>query len=177
VLTFRRRGTRSYHAVVSDEPGPQDGLIPEGLDFEGAPAFVYDTLCSLRMLGHEPPVQQYLQANPGIRAPILALSQVVAETGVRVGQVEKERPTIAERLKLYTPEEIWEFDLAIDVTAMFAANGGLTPDSRVILRSHLDFASELLSSHRWKHELHKAGQGPGQFRALRAHVPRHHPKP
>lgn len=68
-------------------------------------------------------------------------------------------------------------DLAIDVLAMLAAGGGLSPGTRASAAEDLRLLDQHVHGHHWKSQVHKAGQGPAEFRELRAHIPDHKPHP
>jgi hypothetical protein len=151
----------------------ESGLVPHGLDYGATAPFVNYSLFALAMLEDEPSVEQYGRANPDARRAIYALSGAVGRTGRRVresGQNSK-ADFQYENLKLYTAEEIWMFDLAIDVVAMLTTGGGLGQDNRMMVQDHLRWADKDTHSSHWKREVHKAGDGPPEFRELRAHVP------
>ena len=150
----------------------ESGLVPHGMNFGASAPFVYETLFGLLVLQDQPPVEQYGRANPDARRAILALSRAVGQAGIRVrdsGYGAKE--FLHGDLRLYTAEEIWMFDLAIDVLAMLTVGGGLHEGTLAIARDHLKGADEQTKDRRWRHEVHKAGDGPAEFRELRAHVP------
>ncbi|HUC56771.1 MAG TPA: hypothetical protein VMA95_05180 [Streptosporangiaceae bacterium] len=149
------------------------GLVPHGLDFGATAPFVYDTLFGLLALQDQPPVEQYGRANPDARQAIFALSRTAGQAGVRVrdgGQAKDE--FLEGHLRLYSAEEIWMFDLAIDVLAMLATGGGLHQGTLTQARDHLKRADEQTHSAHWRRAVHQAGAGPVEFRELRAHVPR-----
>jgi hypothetical protein len=122
-------------------------------------------------------VEQYSQGNPDAHRAIRALSTQVAQAGIRVRDTAKHGDMFAEHMNMFTAEEYWKFNLAIDVIAMFATGGGLTPDVRALMIEDLKSLDEHVHSHHWKSQVHKAGDGPVQFRELRAHIPHHKPRP
>ena len=147
------------------------GLVPLHLNYGGGAPFISDIFSALRRLESDHSVQQYLQVNPDAHRSIRALSTAVAKADNRVrdgGQAK----LLDERLKLFTPEEIWLLDLAVDVIAMLATNGGVQPGDRDMVLHYLRCIGEHAEGRHWKHEVHRAGDGPAEFRGLRAHVPR-----
>ena len=153
------------------------GLVPGGLGASAVAPFIELTLAALGLLGTDPVVQQYTQANPDAHRAILALSRAVAEAGIRVRDTARHHDMFDEHLRMFTAEEYWMFDLAIDVIAMFATGGGLKPDIRALMIDDLGTLDEHVHSHHWKSQVHKAGDGPAEFRELRAHIPHHKPHP
>jgi hypothetical protein len=66
------------------------------------------------------------------------------------------------------------FDLAIDVVAMLATSGGSLANRDMII-SDLRTADKQVGTRQWRHQVHKAGAGPEQFRQLRELIPHHQP--
>lgn len=85
--------------------------------------------------------------------------------------------TPVERLKIYTPEEIWTFDLAIDVVRMLCELDGLTKETRARIGDSVGLIDQERVSHLWHKGLKKAGDGPEEFRELRYRVIRHSASP
>jgi hypothetical protein len=150
----------------------QAGLVPDGLDdcFTSAP-FLYLALSTFGMLSSEPAVQQYMRGVPQLLQQIRALSTAVSTAGVRVRDAGLLRDDYDQRLTVYTPEEIWTFDLGFDVIAMIGALDGLPGKTRAQLVSNMRLLDDNAHSHTWKHDLKKAGDGPAAFQELRAKVP------
>jgi hypothetical protein len=67
------------------------------------------------------------------------------------------------------------FDLAIDVVAMLATNGGSRSDTHDMIISDLRSIDKHAHSRQWRHQVKKAGAGPAQFRQLRELIPHHQP--
>lgn len=153
------------------------GLVPNGLDYEVVAPFIYLTLTTLYLLGTEAAVKEYLSVEPEAHQAIRELCTAVAAAGVRVRDSGQVRNQYDVRMGLYTAEEMWLFNLAIDVIAMLVALGSFSPGTRALLSSDLQTLDEHSSSHHWKKEVKKAKDGPAQFRNLRAHVPHHMPIP
>ena len=118
-------------------------------------------------------MEQYGRANPDARHAIYALSGTIGQVGIRVRDsgAGKKADFMHENLRLYTDDEIWMFDLAIDVLAMLSTGGGLHDGVRTQALDHLKRADEHSHDGHWKRALHHAGDGPEEFRVLRAHVP------
>jgi hypothetical protein len=157
--------------------GDESGLVPSGLGASAVAPFIELMLATLGLLGTEETVRQYSQADPDAHRAIRALSTQVAEAGIRVRDTAKPGDMFAEHMRMFTPEEYWKFNLALDVIAMFATGGGLSPDTRALIISDLKTLDGDANSHHWKHEVKKAGDGPAEFRDLRAHIPHHKPHP
>ena len=153
------------------------GLVPYGLDYEVVAPFIYLTLSTLYLLGTEPSVQQYLSVEPEAHRAIRDLSTAVAGAGVRVRDSGRVKNEFDVHMGLFTAEEFWLFDLAIDVIAMLVSLGGSKPGTRALVASDLRSLDKHVHSHHWKREVKKAGDGQARFRELRAHVPHHTPRP
>jgi hypothetical protein len=152
-------------------------LVPPGVDdcWSSAP-FLSLTLSALNMLGSRAVIRDYVNARPGLLASIRELSVAVSTAGVRVRDSGALQNDYDSRLSIYTPEEIWTFDLAFDLIAML---GTLEQDSetRALVASDLRSLDEEVTERAWKKQLGKAGDGPAQFRELRSVVPPHSPNP
>jgi len=155
----------------------QAGLVPDGVDdcFLSS-SFLYLALGSLAVMGLDPVAQEYTRRE-GIHQMIRALSTAASQAGVRVRDSGLLRNHSGDDLGAYTPEEIWTFDLAIDVIAMLGSLDGVSASTRANAASDLSSLDESVHSHRWQKELKKAGQGSPAFQELRAKVPRHKPHP
>lgn len=166
-------------AVVHYSFDDQVSLVPANADdcMTSAP-FLFLTLSTLGpALSIEPAVQEYTRHQPGLHAKIRALSTAVSAAGVRVRDDGLLKDDFDDNLKVYTPEEIWLFDLAIDVIAMLGTLGGLPKAKHAQVASNLRSLDQSVDTHTWKKELKKAGAGPAEFRELRAGLPRHTPSP
>jgi hypothetical protein len=151
------------------------GLVPPHLNYGAVAPFIYETMFALELLSDENPVRQYTRAEPDAHRAILALSRAVALTGIRVRDTNKKGDAFDEHLGLFTADEIWMFDLAIDVVAMFATGGGLSSDTGGMAQDRLRSIDKHVHSHHWKAQVRKAGEGPAEFRALRNSIPHHRP--
>ena len=159
--------------------GGNDGgfleIVPPHLDFGATSPFIDRTLFALLELAGESAVQQYLHANPESQKAILELSRIVGQAGARVREAQGPHIVIDEQIKYYSAEEVWMFDLAIDVVAMLATNGGSRSDTDGMIISDLRSIDKHAHSRQWRHQVHKAGAGPAQFRQLRELIPHHQP--
>jgi hypothetical protein len=165
------------HAAASHGPashGPGLGLVPAGTDDCSTSApFLYLTLAALGSgLSFEPVVREYARANPAQATRIRALSTAVSAAGVRVRDAGLLKDSFDQNLRVYTAEEIWTFELAIDVIAMLGALDGLPGQARAMVAEDVRTLNGTARGHHWNSELRKAGTGPEQFRQLRAEIPR-----
>jgi len=109
----------------------------------------------------------------GIHQQVRDLITAVSAAGVRVRDDGLIKSDFDDNLKVYTPEEIWCCDLAIDVLAMLGSVEGLSPSNLAQFKTDVRRLDDEVNSHRWKHELKKAGAGLPQFQQLRTLVPHH----
>ena len=159
--------------------GDDTALVPSGVDDCSTSApFLYLTIGTFdAVLSSEPVVQEYIGRHAGLHQKIRELTTAVSQAGGRVRDAGLLKDDFDDNLKVYTPEEIWTFDLAIDIIAMYSILDGLPGDSRARLASNLRSLDQSVTEHTWKKELKKAGDGPATFDELRASVPRHVPHP
>jgi hypothetical protein len=169
------------HAHIRVDPPPvryvayhdDHALVPDDVDdCSSSSPFVYLMLASLGLLSTEPVVQEYTSAS-GLHGQIRALSTAVSAAGVRVRDGGLLKDSFDQNLDVYTPAEIWTFDLAADVIAMLGAVTGLPGKTRAQIADNIKSLDWNEHRHTWKKDLKKAGEGVGEFRALRAGVPRH----
>jgi hypothetical protein len=156
-------------------PGGYLDMVPMHLDYAASSPFIDRPISALRMLNGEPTVQQYLHANPQAQQGILELSRTVGGIGARVRDANGPHIVIDDSLKYYSADEIWMFDLIIDVMAMLVTGGGLRPDNHDRVFDELRSADKHRKSAHWRRQVHKAGAGPTQFRQLRELIPQHQP--
>jgi hypothetical protein len=116
-------------------------------------------------------VQQYTRAAPAALAAIRELCSAVAAAGVRVRDSGQMRDSFDERLGLFTAAEIWLSELSFDVIAMLGGLAGLSPGTHARVADDLKSLDEEAHAHHWQAAVRKAGDGPPEFRELRAHVP------
>jgi len=150
------------------------GLVPAGTDDCSTSApFLYLTLAALGSgLSYEPVVREYARANPARATRIRALSTAVSAAGVRVRDAGLLKDSFDEHLGVYTAEEIWTFELAIDVIAMLGALDGLPGQARARAAEDVRTLNETAHGHTWRKGLKQAGTGPAEFQPLRAEIPR-----
>jgi hypothetical protein len=154
----------------------QFGLVPTGLNYGATAPIIYLTLSALATMGGESSVEQYISAQPAAHQAILALSRAVARAGIRMAESDP-KAVIDDHLRLFSAEEIWMVDLAIDVVAMLGTGGSLHGDTRVRVLDKLKELDRHVDSHQWRKLVHKAGAGPAEFQQLRTHIPPHKPRP
>jgi hypothetical protein len=164
-------------AIMLAMYGSDTGLIPNGTDCEVLAPFLSLTMSTLNLLGIDPVVRQYVSAAPEAHRAIRELSAAMAAAGVRVRDTTRRHDFFDEHIREFTPEEIWMFDLAIDVIAMLGTLGGLSPGTHAQILDDLRSLDRFPHNHHWQKEVRKAGDGPAVFRELRAHVPHHKPHP
>lgn len=166
---------RWCHAQVRFEsPASQVGLMPSDLDDCATSApFLYLILSAFYLLGTQDVVQQFTARNPALHQQIRALTVATSAAGVRVRDAGLLKDDFDNRLGVYTPDEIWTFNLAVDVIARLGALEGLPSSTHAQIVSDLKSLDESAHSHTWKKELKKAADGVPQFRELRAAIPPH----
>jgi hypothetical protein len=81
------------------------------------------------------------------------------------------RDSFDENLQVYTPEEIWTFDLAFDVISMLGAVEGVRGGTRASIVDSLRSLDWTARLHAFRKDLRKAGPGPEALRELRDRVP------
>ena len=155
------------------------GLVPDAADDCSTSApFLYLLLSTLGPgLSNEPAIQDHMRTEPVLRQSIRALATAVSDAGVRVRDGGLLRNDLDENLRVYTAEEIWIFDLAVDVAAWLCTLDGMPRKTQAQIVSNVRLLDQDVTAHTWKKELKKAGDGPQKFHELRAKVPRHTPNP
>jgi hypothetical protein len=147
-------------------------LVPDGVDNCGTSApFLYLTLTTFGFLSTVSQVKEYMRGEPGLLQHIRALTTAVSDAGVRVRDTGLLKDDFDDNLTVYTPEEIWTFDLAFDVIAMLGALNGLDGQTRARIVSNMRSLNRESSSHAWKKDMKKAGDGPLALREFRSQVP------
>lgn len=154
------------------------GLVPAGTDdCATSSPFLYLTLSALGLLSTQPAVHEFARQQPEAHQQIRALAAAVSAAGVRVRDGGLLRNDFDDRLRPYTPDEIWLFDLAIDVIALLGGLESLPGSTRAQISSDVRSLDQSVHSHAWHKGLRHAGEGPAPFHALRALVPHHTPHP
>lgn len=163
------------HAQVRYESlDSQAGLLPRDLDNCSTSApFLYLILSAFYLLGTQDAAKQFLARNPGLHQQIRALAVATSAAGVRVRDAGLLKNDFDDNLKVYTAEEIWTFNLAVDVIARLGELEGLPPSTHAQIVSDLKSLNDSTHSHHWKKELKSAGDGVPGFRELRDTVPPH----
>lgn len=165
------RTERAKIPVLSSDD--EVSLVPEDADdcMSSAP-FLFLALSTLGpLLSTEPVVREYMRGQPRLLPQIRALSTAVSAAGVRVRDAGLLKDDFDDNLAVYTPEEIWTFDLAFDVIALIGALDGLPGRARAKAASDLRTLDQDTRGHAWRHAMKKAGEGPVAFAELRATVP------
>ncbi len=164
---------------ILDMFGGARALVPAGVDDCNTSApFLYLMMTTFAPgLSGEKAVLSYVHQDPEFHRQIQQLTTAVSAAGVRVRDSGLLKSDFDENLKVYSPEEIWIFDLAVDVIAMLGCVDGLSDSSLARFKSNLRSLDAEVTAHAWKHGLKKAGTGPAQFQQLRARVPHHRPNP
>jgi hypothetical protein len=124
-------------------------------------------------LSTEKAVIAYVGNYPDFHHAIRDLSTAVSEAGVRARDSGMLRGEFDDNLRVYSPMEIWMFDLAVDVIAMLGSVDGISNSELFRFRENVRTLDQEVSSHYWKSALREAGPGVPQFQQLRASVPRH----
>lgn len=154
----------------------ETGLVPHDDEVHSTFApFMYLTLSALSLLSYEAAVRAWTRGQPVLHQRVRALSTAVVATGVRVRDGGQLNDDFDDSLGVYTPDEIWMIDLAIDVIAMLGILDGVRAGTRAQTASNLRSLDQNVDSHTWRKDLKRAGDGPAAFRDLRAAVPRHTP--
>jgi hypothetical protein len=150
-----------------------DTLVPEGVDAcRAAASFVSLTMSSLILLGLQPAVKDCMQREPGLLRQVQALSRAVSAAGVRVRDAGLLKDMFDSNLAVYTPEEIWTFDLAFDVIALLGALDGLTGEVHANMVTNLHSLDRYAHNDAWRNAMQKAGEGPVAWHEFRARIPR-----
>jgi hypothetical protein len=150
----------------------ESSLVPEGTDgCRTSASFLSLALSTLTFLGLQPVVKEYTQREPRLLEQVRALSRAVSTAGVRVRDSGLLKDSFDSNLAIYTPEEIWTFDLAFDVIALISALDGLTGDARAQAASNMGLLDGYAGRPPWQQAMATAGDGPVAWRELRAQVP------
>jgi hypothetical protein len=150
----------------------QDGwylLVPEGTDdcFTAA-ASLFLALSTFSLAGQQAPVKEYMRREPRLLQQVRALTTAVSAAGVRVRDAGLVRDGFHSNLAVFAPEEIWTFDLAIDVLAQLSALDGLTGEMRASIVQSVQQLDRDSRQKIWQKGMNKAGGGPVTWHELRA---------
>jgi hypothetical protein len=158
---------------MNANPADDDVLVPWDVDIFSGGRLVEELLTSLRVLSRDDVVEQYFSVQPQAHQSIRALSTAIGAAGAWPADRKPDYSHVD--LKRYTNQEIWLFDLAIDVIVMVAEIGGSGTRRGVLADVHrLD---DHVATHHWKQAVRKAEPGPPELHDLRASVPHHKPHP
>jgi hypothetical protein len=142
--------------------------LPDGDVYLPLPAF--PLLACFNTSAYDRAVQGFLAA-PGRIDSIRALAVAVQTAGQRLQDANVADDDVVQRgEKIYTPDELWTFDLFVDLLAWLESIGGIERDTRTSLRETVSLHDDLWRA-RSRKPLKKAGDGPEAFRALREAVP------
>jgi hypothetical protein len=128
----------------------------------------YDQYCGLSA---DPAVRSFVHSQPGIYEQIRAVGAVAGRAGVRVRDSGQLKSSFDDNLKYYTPDEIWCFDLAIDVLAMLAVVPGVSGSARFRALDALRNLNATCHGHSWHKQVRHAVDAPAAFGELRSRVP------
>jgi hypothetical protein len=150
----------------------RDNLVPEDVDRCAlSSVFLSAALSATWMLGTEPVVQEYMHREPRLIPQIRALSTAVSAAGGRVYDADLVGNRYDGSFEMYTPGEIWIFDLAFDVIALLRARDGLSRQTLTVVAGSMRWTDDLARRSAWKKAIKAAGEGPAAWHELRVRVP------
>lgn len=158
-------------------------LVPEEFEEDtDLPPFIELILFTLGYsptygLSAERAVREYAGQTPEVFQAIRALGSAVGMAGRRVRDAGLLTSRHDDNLRLYTPEELWNVNLATDVIAILNSLAGLSASARARIAQALGDLDDTERGHTWRRRLEQAGEGPVTFRALRGAVPARTPRP
>jgi len=159
-------------AILEAEVRAVDGhnaLELPAVDVMLAPAF--SILTCLNTSSYDPAAQTFLNT-PQRVGSIRALAVGVQSAGRRLQDAGVLSDEVIDRgEKIYTAQEWWTFDLAVDLIATLTAINGIEPYASSSARFEVVSFDGTWAS-RSKKALKHAGDGPEQLRSLRAAIPR-----
>lgn len=179
---------RWCHARIAVKQPPRGGrgpagggvaLVPDDVDdcFTSS-SFLYLALSSLGPgLTYDRAVQEYVRAQPVFAETVRALATAASEAGARVRDHGLLKGDYDLSIQIYTPEEIWMFDLMYDVIAMLGSLDGVSSKTHATIAGNVRLLDREVATHGWKKKLSQAGEGPAAYRELRGKVPHHVPSP
>ncbi len=141
-----------------------------GPSFADVPAPARAILHVSEALASEAVVSRFVEQQ-GLAASVPALMDDVAGAGRRVvtdGLVLDERRI---DFGVYTPDEMWVFNLAADLVAMLAALPNLAKTKRAAVRDLLITVDAALGTHSARSTIGNAHEGPADLRPLRETIP------
>jgi hypothetical protein len=122
-------------------------------------------------LSAEPAVRDFVRSQPGAYEQIRAVTAVASRAGERARDSGQLKSTLDDNLKYYTSDEIWCFDLALDVLAMLAVVPGVSGDARFRALDAVRTLSVTCHGHFWHKHVRQAVDAPADFGNLRSRVP------
>ncbi len=105
---------------------------------------------------------------PRLLQQVRALTTAVTAAGVRARDAGLVKDGFDGNLAVFAPEEIWTFDLAIDVLAQLSALDGLTGEMRASIVQSVQQLDRDSRQKIWQKGMKKAGGGPVTWHELRA---------
>jgi hypothetical protein len=145
--------------------------LPDGDVYLPLP--VFPLLACLNTSAYDLAVQAFLAAPERVDS-IRALARAVEAAGHRLQDADvPENDVIQKGEKIYTPDELWTFELLADLLVRLESVNGLERDTRTGLKESVSTHDDMWQS-RVKKALKRAGDGPEQFRDLRSAIPHRH---
>jgi hypothetical protein len=128
-------------------------------------------------LSADPGVRDFVQSRPGMYELVRELGYRVAAAGLRARDSGQLHRSSADSLRYYSPDEIWAFNLAIDLIAALSALEDISNSARFRVGQAMGNLDATARGHTWHKQLRHAGSGPPELAPLRASVPphTHHP--
>jgi hypothetical protein len=144
-----------------------DWLVPVSYPLD-LPEFMHAMMAALLTFRREEAIRQFAGGSD-LGVVIFEMSRGVIAAGERANASGLLKDRYDTSLRPYTPEEVWTFNLLIDVIAMLASLQGLQYRSNVTGKVHsLTATAQRLE---WKMYVRRAGAGPEHLLSLRAQVP------
>lgn len=130
-------------------------------------------LSELSWLTNDRAIRSFLEGQPGLLELARRLTAAMRIAGERIQDAgfEDDVYIAGKADELYSADEMWAFDLGIDLIAWLAAVDGASEDMQRQAGTGI-WGHDIGWSDRYKMPLKKAGDGPADLRELRATVPR-----
>ncbi len=161
--------TAEQQASITNVDQHDELRLPAGSVYLPQPGFLL--LSCLNTAAYDPAIRAFLSTPDRIDS-VRALAEAVETAGERIqdaGVDEDEVTSHGE--KVYRPDELWTFDLLTDLLACLEGLEGLERDTKSMLKENVSVHDDMWRK-RVRKALKAAGDGPEQFRALRAALPR-----
>ena len=163
--------TPEQQASITNLDKHNELRLPEGSVYLPLP--VFPLLSCLNAAAYDPAIQAFL-STPDRVDSIRALAEAVEAAGQRLQDAGVEEDDVIGRgEKIYSPEELWIFELLTDLLARLKSVEGIERDTRSMLIENVSGQDDMWQK-RVRKRLKAAGDGPEQFRPLRASLPRRH---